>query len=245
MKFNQEAATEVPKKFLEDFPAECSVKDITQKLVNQNGLGSPLEEKNNNLLESGEMSGMISKAKAELMKSKTKYDVRKSSSGELSPKVADIGKSEIELYWKQLLEAVDRPLRLCDLDFTDLNTDDESDLFGNSRLNGDVPPPPPILGIPPPMNMNVPMPPSCVFNQNSMKNSQGPVPPPIVKTKKTVKLFWKEVKDDFLLSLRNPGGVPLIWDELTRVTVDTQKLEHLFESRAKDLIAKVSDDEEI
>lgn len=31
-----------------------------------------------------------------------------------------------------------------------------------------------------------------------------------------------------------------IWDELPTANVDTQKLEHLFESRAKDLMTKVS-----
>lgn len=30
-----------------------------------------------------------------------------------------------------------------------------------------------------------------------------------------------------------------IWDELPQATVDTQKLEHLFESRAKDMMTKV------
>jgi len=30
-----------------------------------------------------------------------------------------------------------------------------------------------------------------------------------------------------------------IWDELPEANVDTQKLEHLFESRAKDLLTKV------
>lgn len=30
-----------------------------------------------------------------------------------------------------------------------------------------------------------------------------------------------------------------IWDELPPANVDTQKLEHLFESRAKDLMTKV------
>ena len=31
-----------------------------------------------------------------------------------------------------------------------------------------------------------------------------------------------------------------IWDELPAANVDTQKLEHLFESRAKDLMTKAS-----
>lgn len=30
-----------------------------------------------------------------------------------------------------------------------------------------------------------------------------------------------------------------IWDELPETTIDVQKLEHLFESRAKDLMTKV------
>jgi hypothetical protein len=61
---------------------------------------------------------------------------------------------------------------------------------------------------------------------------------PVKKTKKTVKLFWKEVRDDpiILAKLQQTG---MIWDELKPVSVDTQKLEHLFESRAKDLITKV------
>lgn len=239
MKFNQENNAESNcdgKKFLEDFPMECSVKDITQKLVNQNGLASPLEEKNNNLLEAGDMSGMISKAKAGLMKSKTKMDIRKSSSGEMSPKL-EVGKSEIDLYWKELVDSIDRPLRLCDLDFTDLHTDDETDVFGNKRVDVEVPPPPPLLMMPLPIRTDL-----CVPTPPSQRNgSKAPAPPPMnqaVKNKKTVKLFWKEVKDDPVVQIKSPG-CSLIWDELARVVVDTQKLENLFESRAKDLIAKV------
>lgn len=36
-----------------------------------------------------------------------------------------------------------------------------------------------------------------------------------------------------------------IWDELPTMVIDTQKIEHLFESRAKDLMAKVSDAREM
>lgn len=67
--------------------------------------------------------------------------------------------------------------------------------------------------------------------------SSVPAPPPAPsKTKKTVKLFWCEVRRD------DHGLVPgaTVWDELDPVPIDTQKLEHLFESRAKDLITKVS-----
>lgn len=50
-----------------------------------------------------------------------------------------------------------------------------------------------------------------------------------------VKLFWKEVREDSI-----PASVgKTIWDELPQATIDTQKLEHLFESRAKDMMTKV------
>lgn len=50
-----------------------------------------------------------------------------------------------------------------------------------------------------------------------------------------MKLFWKEVREDTI-----PTSVgKTIWDEMPQTTIDTQKLEHLFESRAKDMMAKV------
>uniref|UniRef100_A0A6P4E1K5 FH1/FH2 domain-containing protein 3-like n=1 Tax=Drosophila rhopaloa TaxID=1041015 RepID=A0A6P4E1K5_DRORH len=57
----------------------------------------------------------------------------------------------------------------------------------------------------------------------------------IKKNKKTVKLFWKEVREDMIPQVVGKT----IWDELPDANVDTQKLEHLFESRAKDLMTKV------
>lgn len=50
-----------------------------------------------------------------------------------------------------------------------------------------------------------------------------------------MKLFWKEVREDLI-----PANVgKTIWDELPKTSIDTQKIEHLFESRAKDLMTKV------
>lgn len=228
---------------LGDFPRERSLKDINQTL--QNGVRSPLDDKNH--LEPGGMSGLITKAKAEL--AKTKQDIKKSSSREMSPMITD-PKTEIDLYWKELADSVNRPLRLCDLDFTDLNSDDEADIFANFKMNGEVPPPPPMLIIPvpavtPPKPVNVPAPPAVVNSQTPSRNFKAPAPPStlipqIVKNKKTVKLFWKDVKDEPLtVKSKTPNGGALIWDELTTVKVDTQKLEHLFESKAKDLLSKV------
>lgn len=54
-----------------------------------------------------------------------------------------------------------RPLNLCDLDFTDLHSDDEKDVLAPRGLGVGIPPPPPPLAggmvLPPPM-----MPPSLV-----------------------------------------------------------------------------------
>lgn len=50
-----------------------------------------------------------------------------------------------------------------------------------------------------------------------------------------MKLFWKEIRDDLI-----PVHIgKTIWDEIPTAIIDTQKLEHLFESRAKDTISKV------
>lgn len=47
-----------------------------------------------------------------------------------------------------------RPLNLCDLDFTDLNSEDEKDILAPRGFGRGIPPPPPPLGgvaLPPPM----------------------------------------------------------------------------------------------
>uniref|UniRef100_A0AAQ5XFR2 Formin homology 2 domain containing 1 n=1 Tax=Amphiprion ocellaris TaxID=80972 RepID=A0AAQ5XFR2_AMPOC len=80
------------------------------------------------------------------------------------------------------------------------------------------PPPPPPPGAPPP-------PPPSTVGQ---------------KKKKTVKLFWKELKQaDGPTKCRFGQGT--VWASLDKVTVDTARLEHLFESKAKELPTKKSE----
>lgn len=149
-------------------------------------------------------------------------------------------KSENEVHWEELVKNMGRPLALCDLDFTDLTQDDEKDMLAPRGLVGIPPPPPPNLcgPVPPPMNFP-PAPKNLMPSFNSTANGKlnGEVVNgnAIKKNKKTVKLFWKEVRDDMVPV--PVGGT--IWDELPESKVDTQKLEHLFESRAKDLMTKV------
>ncbi|MGH0162333.1 UNVERIFIED_CONTAM: hypothetical protein FKN15_049501 [Acipenser sinensis] len=54
------------------------------------------------------------------------------------------------------------------------------------------------------------------------------------KKRKTVKLFWKELKQSEI-PRKCTFGRGTVWASLDKVTVDTAKLEHLFESKAKEL----------
>lgn len=122
-----------------------------------------------------------------------------------------------------------------------------------------TPPPPP----PPPM-LGAPQTPSQMLNNTQSVSTTPPPPPPrmggpflwnnryqtpsptpsetskiIPKNKKTLKLFWKEVKEDKSL-LSRIMKKKTIWDEIKAVPIDTQKLEHLFENKAKEINNKVS-----
>ncbi|XP_034936594.1 FH1/FH2 domain-containing protein 3 isoform X4 [Chelonus insularis] len=240
---------------------EGTVKDLTQKLTSQNLIpSSPVEDKVSRI---GDMSGLISKAKEGLAKSKSKADILKSPTNDNLPKLTEVKKSENELHWEELVNKMKRPLTLCDLDFTDLNSDDEVDVLGPVNVSNGVPPPPPPMALspsngigrappPPPPGTKFPPPlpngPSPHFgihlksarspptseSTNTVKSLSQTIPK---KNKKTVKLFWKEVRDDPIILSRLDKNM-MIWDELLPIPIDTQKLEHLFESRAKDLITK-------
>ncbi|XP_070501671.1 uncharacterized protein Fhos isoform X2 [Chironomus tepperi] len=222
------------KKLLQQLKREQTVKDLTQKLSNLPL--SPQEEKPNRV---GDMTGLISKAKEELNKSKNKVDVKTNVENDL--KKPEPKKSEIELHWEELMKNMDRDLVLCDLDFRDLNEEDEINVLTPRGINGSsIPPPPPAMGglnnplgnlVPPPMLRT-----NGLVNGNSPKDSSNNDLNGLTlkKTKKTVKLFWKEVREDMI-----PTTIErTIWDELPPSNVDTLKLEHLFESRAKDLLTK-------
>ncbi|XP_037039669.1 FH1/FH2 domain-containing protein 3 isoform X5 [Bradysia coprophila] len=224
------------KKLLLQLKRDHTVKDLTQKLSNLPM--SPQEEKPNRI---GDMSGLISKAKEGLAKSKSKGDISRSPSVDQEIKKHEPKKSENELHWEELVKSMSRPLRLCDLDFTDLQIEDDVDDLAPRSLNGGPPPPPPMgmsgIMMPPPM-MNFPPPPvnhmAPMHNSHSQNDQNGDVNGTIKKNKKTVKLFWKEVRDDMLPF----SAGKTIWDELPETNIDVEKLEHLFESRAKDLMTK-------
>lgn len=82
------------KKLLQQLKREQTVKDLTQKLSNLPL--SPQEEKPNRIV--GDMSGLISKAKEELNKSKNKVDVKTNVETDL--KKPEPKKSEVRIYFE-------------------------------------------------------------------------------------------------------------------------------------------------
>lgn len=164
---------------------EQTVKDLTQKLSNLPM--SPQEEKANRI---GDLSGLISKAKEELAKTKNKNDVK--SIVETDFKKPEPKKSEIEMHWEELIKNLDRDLMLCDLDFRDLTEDDEVNVLLPRGLLGSslIPPPPPKImqngapsHIPPPFFAN------GGLKENLSGNDVNDKTPK--KSKKTVKkLFY-------------------------------------------------------
>lgn len=91
------------------------------------------------------------------------------------------------MHWEELMKNMTRPLTLCDLDFTDLRSDDDKDDLMPRGLGGSVPPPPPPIGIPPPMKpMQTNSEPPPNFRQ--MNGSKATIPnSTIKKNKKTVR----------------------------------------------------------
>uniref|UniRef100_A0A8C7K327 Formin homology 2 domain containing 1 n=1 Tax=Oncorhynchus kisutch TaxID=8019 RepID=A0A8C7K327_ONCKI len=158
--------------------------------------------------------------------------------------------------WDQL-QPSSKALKIKDLDFSDLMEEEDIDVLdvdvfdvGVGRPSGggaSAPPPPPpppgapFMSIPPPpppppgggLCSPPPPPPPGAPPSSSSSSSQTP-DPAFAKKRKTVKLFWKELKQSDS-PRKCKFGRGTVWASLDKVTVDTAKLEHLFESKAKEL----------
>lgn len=100
----------------------------------------------------------------------------KSPTSETVPlKPPEIKKTDTELHWEELVSSCSRALTLCDLDFTDLPSEDELSVLVPTSCTSGIPPPPPLC-FPPPIPAPVAPPPLSAT---------------LSKNKKTVKLFWK------------------------------------------------------
>uniref|UniRef100_A0A9J7Z1P6 Formin homology 2 domain containing 3b n=1 Tax=Cyprinus carpio carpio TaxID=630221 RepID=A0A9J7Z1P6_CYPCA len=152
-------------------------------------------------------------------------------------------KKESDHIWDQLM-ATPRELRIKELDFTDLGEEDDVDILdvGNVIGSSDVtpppppppclpglPPPPPLFGCPPPPPIPVPPP-----HLGSPQLSRGE-PPLFQKKKKTIRLFWNEVRPIDWQYSNHKRCRESLWSKLDPVKLDTAKLENLFETKSKEL----------
>lgn len=172
---------------------EQTVKDLTQKLSNLPL--SPQEEKPQNRI--GDMTGLISKAKEELAKSKSKADLNKTNVDDL--KKPEPKKSEIELHWEELVNNMERDFTLCDLDFTDLALDEDPDILAPKGFGSNIPPPPPPGMVPPPMRNN------GLLNGNGAKQNGTNGDVSMKKSKKTVSDLFADKQTKFIeTNIMNP-----------------------------------------
>ncbi|KAK7124174.1 hypothetical protein R3I94_018509 [Phoxinus phoxinus] len=174
-------------------------------------------------------------------------------------------KKESDCIWDQLM-ASPRDLRIGDIDFTDLRDEDDQDVLDSGSLmsSGDLlapPPPPPCpfnLPAPPPMfacqappppnfgqappppifSIRMPPPPPCFSGQAPPPPQQeAELTPLFQKKKKTIRLFWSEVRPADWISRNHRRSQESLWSRLEPVKLDTAKLELLFESKSKEMPA--------
>ncbi|XP_054439523.1 FH1/FH2 domain-containing protein 3 isoform X2 [Pteronotus mesoamericanus] len=174
-------------------------------------------------------------------------------SDKVTEKASTQSKTESDYIWDQLM-ANPRELRIQDMDFTDLGEEDDIDVLDVDLGHGDAPgppppPPPTFLGLPPPppppLLDSVPPPPvpgnllapPPVFNApQGLGWPQVPRgQPAFTKKKKTIRLFWNEVRPFEWPCKNNRRCREFLWSKLEPIKVDTSRLEHLFESKSKEL----------
>lgn len=158
----------------------------------------------------GDLSDRINKIKDGLSKSHSKGDLKEDH----IPAPEPPKRSENDIQWDLLIKHLNRSLNLCDLDFTDLTEADDSLVQEKQTTGVPPPPPPPPSGVPPPPGAPPPPPPPSGVppappapprppsrpdsadtpTQNGIDaQSDDPAHHKPQKTKKTIKLFWKEV----------------------------------------------------
>ncbi|XP_068931859.1 FH1/FH2 domain-containing protein 3 isoform X5 [Petaurus breviceps papuanus] len=171
---------------------------------------------------------------------------------QVSEKTQAQPKKESDYIWDQLM-ANPRELKIKEMDFTDLGDEDDIDVLDmdwgpRDSLIPPPPPPPSFLCLPPP-----PPPPlfDCSSPAPAPANLLAPPPmfgtpqglgwpqvprgqPAFTKKKKTIRLFWNEVRP-FEWQCKNKRCREFLWSKLEPIKVDTSKLEHLFESKSKEL----------
>nr|KAG5688515.1 hypothetical protein BaRGS_011660 [Batillaria attramentaria] len=206
----------------------------------------------------GDASGLISAMKEGLSRSSKPETPRE------PPPPEPEKKTESDMQWERIQRRLKRQLKIKDMDFTDLQDTDDEDVFAPPKLNCDIaggmlggmPPPPPPPGMPgmpppppppgmggppppPPPGMGPPPPPPPMGSSAPQSNLPPPLGANLPKKKKTLKLHWRALQN-----VENPHPATkgeTVWKELMPVTIDVDKLEHLFENRTNETKAKRQD----
>ncbi|XP_064598938.1 uncharacterized protein LOC135465600 isoform X3 [Liolophura sinensis] len=215
---------------------------------------------------SGDRSGMINKAKDSFAGKQGDTIATKqlrSSVGQKQPsqeQLQEVKKSESDILWEQLQKKLKRPLKIKNMDFSDLREEEAVDVFAPqppAQMLGGVPPPPPMMGgipppppppmmggapPPPPPPPGAPPPPPSFPGRSAAPVEKGPPPPGanLKKNKKTLKLHWRELQNN----VPHPATQgDTIWKEVVKVPIklDVDRLEHLFESKTNEMKAKKQD----
>lgn len=204
----------------------------------------------------GDSSGLISAAKDGLSRSSKPETPREVQPPPPEPEK----KTESDMQWERIQRRLKRSLKIKDMDFTDLENDEDQDVFAPPTLNfdmmgGGMPPPPPPPGMgppppppppgmgppppPPPMGLPPPPPPPMMGGSSPPPPSNLPPAPGanLPKKKKTVKLHWRALLNVEQNHPSSPGGT--VWKDLVPVMLDVEKLEHLFETRTTETKQKV------
>ncbi|XP_055892651.1 FH1/FH2 domain-containing protein 3-like isoform X7 [Biomphalaria glabrata] len=244
-----------PPKVENGFPpaGEGQVKGMLNKLK---GVDLPVP-KESPQRPAGDTSGLISAAKDGLNRQFVPKE---------APAPEPEKKTESDLQWDRIQRRLKRQLMIKDMDFTDLKDEDDEDVFSPPKMFLDnsfgpppppgmppLPPPPPMGGMPPP-----PPPPGCVPPPPGgfpppppPPGGRGPPPPPasnspalppppganLKKNKKTVRLHWRTLGVEPHPSLKGE----IIWKQLVPIKIDTDKLEHLFETKTTEMKTKKQD----
>lgn len=226
-----------------DIPG-ITIRDV-EIILTKNGLPT---SRSTEELNGMELEGFLDKARTLFVSKIAKGEVyiEPGTEAEAEPEAEQAEEEDPDAYlrigeekWEEIVANMDRPLVICDYDFTDLQGDDEdvkkpaAGQIQNSRgvdaqgipLPPPIPPPAPPPPGPPPAPP--PAPPPMAPSMNGLAAKTQPGLP--TKVKKTAKLFWKEVREQ---------NVSTIWDDMPPVEVDAAMIEYLFENRGKETIAK-------
>uniref|UniRef100_A0A8C5DD06 Formin homology 2 domain containing 3b n=1 Tax=Gouania willdenowi TaxID=441366 RepID=A0A8C5DD06_GOUWI len=193
------------------------------------------------------VKGLTSPPELETSKEVQQTDKDKASTVSLAQK------KESDHIWDQLM-AAPRELRIKEMDFTDLGDEDDMDILDMDTVTEPpdhippvppplfcpaLPPPPPLFGCPPPPpifgKMMPPPPPfMAAIPPSSPQMSRGEAPL-FQKKKKTIRLFWNEVRPVDWQCKSHKFCKESLWSKLEPIKLDTSKLEQLFESKSKEV----------